>query len=69
MDMSLSKLQELVTEKEAQRAAVSGVAKSQMQLSNWTDEGQYPEFSYRLDIEVKRGKTVIPLQAKRNSIG
>ena len=38
MDMSLSKLQELVTEKEAQRAAVSGVAKSQMQLSNRTEQ-------------------------------
>ena len=36
-DVSLSELREMVLDREAWRAAINGVAKSQTQLSDWTD--------------------------------
>ena len=60
IDMSLSKLRELVTHREAWHAAVHRVAKSQTQLSDWTEGfkkiyfpysflGSYQQ-TYRLDV-------------------
>ena len=37
MEVSLSELRELVIQREAWRAAIHGVAKSQTQLSDWTE--------------------------------
>ena len=40
-DMSLSKFQELVMDREAWRAAIHGVAKSWTRLSDWTEQMSY----------------------------
>ena len=37
MDMSLSKVRELVMDRQARSTVVHGVAKSQTRLSNWTE--------------------------------
>ena len=49
-DMSLSELQELVMDREAWRATIHGVEKSQTGLSNWTELERVHTFIEFFDI-------------------
>ena len=60
MDMSLSKLLELVVGREAWRAAIHVVSKSQTQLSNWTElnYGRKQKELKNIGLKVKEWKTL-----------
>ena len=54
-DMSLSKLRELVMDREAWRAAVHRVTKNQTQLSDWTElNRKMGKYEYRENFDQKQ---------------
>ena len=59
MDMSLGKLRELVTDREAWPASIHGVTKSRTQMSDWTELNRKRELEKRKKNELRKiGETM-----------
>ena len=71
MDMSLSKLQELVMDREAWHVAIQGISKSQTQLRDWTElketKDLYTE-NYKTLSDMNRWKGIPLSWVGRNNI-
>ena len=61
IDLSLSKLQELVMDRKAWRAAVPGFTKSQMWLSDWTELNWFCEGIFIVVKIPKKGNSFVDM--------